>query len=234
LSAAGAATAGEPISGAAELDAELFALIDEAREAGARVEAAIVALEEAQERTEKNVSWPQALIVTEDDARLWNLKAGDPFDVAHLNLMRQRQAHRQNSKLEPWVVVAADAPWVATLNEDRATLEKMAAVEVRENQLIAALDHWNETRRVAKDRSGESAAEERLEQLLDEKDDACNRVANTRARTLSGVLAKLALIAPDFDDESASELPGEMGTSPEILFSIAVDFKELKAGEART
>jgi hypothetical protein len=57
---------------------------------------------------------PQALIVTEDDARLWNLKAGDPFDSAHLNLMRQRQAHRQNSKyLEPWVVVAADAPWVA-------------------------------------------------------------------------------------------------------------------------
>jgi hypothetical protein len=55
--------------------------------------------------------------------------------------------------------------------------------------------------------------------------------ANTRARTLSGVLAKLALIASDFDEESASELPGEMGTSPEILFSIAVDFKELKAGQ---
>jgi hypothetical protein len=46
---------------------------------------------------------------------------------------------------------------------------------------------------------------------------------------LSGVLAKLALIASDFDDESASELPGEMGTSPQILFSIAADFKELNA-----
>jgi hypothetical protein len=48
---------------------------------------------------------------------------------------------------------------------------------------------------------------------------------------LSGVLAKLALIAQDFDEESTSELPGEMGTSPEILFSVAVDFKELKAGQ---
>ena len=108
----------------------------------------------------------------------------------------------------------------------------MAAQEVRGDQLIAALDHWNEARGVAKDRSGETAAEERLEQLLDEKDDVCNQIANTRARTLSGVLAKLALIAQDFDDKSASELPAEMGTSPEILFSIAADFKELKAGHA--
>ena len=49
-----------------------------------------------------------------------------------------------------------------------------------------------------------------------------------------GATEFFSYVAPDFDDESASELPGEMGMSPEILFSIAVDFKELKAGEART
>jgi hypothetical protein len=148
--------------------------------------------------------------------------------------MRERQAHRQNSKcLMPFVAIAADAPYVATLNDkDRALVEIMAATEVREDQIIAALDHWNQARRVAMDRSGETAADERLEQFKDERDDAYERVATTRARTLSGVLAKLALIAPDFDDESASELPGEMGTPPAILFSIAVDFKELKAGQA--
>ena len=233
--AAGTATAAEPVSGPAGLDAGLFALIDEAREAGARVEAAIRAVEEAEERTEK-VLWPQALIVTEDDTRLWKLKAGDPFDVAHLIQMREGQAHRQNLKyLDPWVVIAADEARIARLNDqDRALVKIMAAQEVRGDQLIAALDHWNEARGVAKDRSGETAAEERLEQLLDEKDDVCNQIANTRARTLSGVLAKLALIAQDFDDKSASELPAEMGTSPEILFSIAADFKELKAGELRT
>jgi hypothetical protein len=213
--AAGAATTAEHVDGPDGLDAGLFVLIDEAREAGARLEEAIGALDEAQERTEK-VPWPQALIVTEDDTRLWKLKAGDPFAGAHVNLMRERQAYRQNLKhREPWAVVAADASWVATLDDkDRATLAIMAAAEVREDQLIAALNQWNEAREVASDRSGETAetaADERVDQLWDEKSDACSRVANTRARTLNGILAKLALIAPDFDDESASELPGEMG-----------------------
>ena len=228
-----AATAGEPVSGAAGLDAALFALIAEAREAGARVEAAAGALMEAEDRTEE-VPWPQALIVTEDDTRIWKLKAGDPFDIGHLSRMREAQARRQNSKYrDPWTVVAADAPWMATLNDkDRAAVKIMAAEAVREDQLIAALDHRNEARRVAEDRSGETAAKDRFNQLWGEKDEACNRVSITRARTLSGVLAKLALIASDFDDESASELPGEMGMSPEILFSVAVDFKELKAGRA--
>ena len=98
-------------------------------------------------------------------------------------------------------VVAADAPWMATLNDkDRAAVKIMAAEAVREDQLIAALDHRNEARRVAEDRSGETAAKDRFNQLWDEKDEACNRVSITRARTLSGVLAKLALIASDFDD----------------------------------
>jgi hypothetical protein len=232
--AAGAATA-EAVSGLAGLDAGLFELIDEAREAGARVETAIGSLEEAQERTEK-VSWPQALIMTHHDTRLWKLKAGDRFDLPHLILMRERQAHRQNSKYrERWAVRAADALFMASLDdEDRTLVEMMAAVEPREDQLIAALDHWNEARRIARDRSGETAANERLEQLMDEKYEVCNRVSITRARTLSGVLAKLALIASDFDDESASELPAELGPSEPILFSVAVDFKALKAGEART
>ena len=125
--------------------------------------------------------------------------------------------------------------WLATLNDkDRAAVRIWRRKTVREDQLIAALDHRNEARRVAEDRSGETAAKDRFNQLWGEKDEACNRVSITRARTLSGVLAKLALIASDFDDELASGLPGEMGTSPEILFSVAVDFKALKAGEARS
>jgi hypothetical protein len=235
--AAGAATA-ENVSGPAGLDASLFALIDEARAAGARVEAAIGALEEAQERTEE-VPWPQALIVTEDDTRLWKLKAGDRFDHAHLGQMREGQPHRQKlkesiSRLSP-ATWAAIAPGLGPIDDkDRAAIEKMNAKDAREDQLIAALDHRYEALQVASDRSGETAAEERLERLWEEKYAAGARVANTRARTLSGVLAKLAFIAPDFDDESASELPAEMGPSESILFSVAVDFKALKAGEART
>jgi hypothetical protein len=238
--AAGAATAAEPVSGLAGLDAELLRFIDEAREAGARVEAAIGALDKAQDRTEE-VPWPQALIVTEDDTRLWKLKAGDRFDLAHLSLMRERQTHRhkwrssENSKyLRSFVGLAADAPYVASLDDkDRAIVEMGAATEVRADQLIAALDLRYEALQVARDRSGETAADERYQSLFNEKYDAYTRVANTRARTLSGVLAKLAFIASDFD-ESASEFPAEAGPSEPILFSVAVDFKALKAGEART
>jgi hypothetical protein len=206
--AAGAATAAEPVSGPAGLDAGLFALIDEARASGARVEAAIGALEEAQDRTEE-VPWPQALIVTEDDTRLWKLKAGDPFDHAHLNRMREWQAYRQKlkdsmSRLSPAALAVFD-PLVATMDDkDRAAIEKINATDARADQLIAALDHRREELRVARDRSGETAAEERRKQLMDEKYAAYARVANTRAWTLSGVLAKLALIAPDVDDEWAS------------------------------
>ena len=49
--------------------------------------------------------WPQALIVTEDDTRIWKLKAGDPFDIGHLSRMREAQARRQNSKYrDPWTL----------------------------------------------------------------------------------------------------------------------------------
>ena len=126
-------------------------------------------------------------------------------------------------------------PSIATMDyKDRAAVEKMNAKDAREDQLIAALDRRNEALKVARDRSGETAAEERLKQLMDEKYAAYARVANTRAWTLSGVLAKLALIAPDVEDEWASELPSEVGTSEPILFSVAVDFKALKAGGARS
>jgi hypothetical protein len=114
-------------------------------------------------------------------------------------------------------------------DKDRAAIEKMNATAAREDQLIAPLDHRFEALRVARDRSGETAAHERLDQLIDEKYAAHTRVANTRARTLSGVLAKLALIALDVDDESEI-----LGASEPILFSVAVDFKALKADETRS
>jgi|HubBroStandDraft_6_1064221.scaffolds.fasta_scaffold313429_2 hypothetical protein len=60
-------------------------------------------------------------------------------------------------------------------------VELMAAIEAREDQLVAALDQWNEARGLARERSGETAAEERSEQLYKESYDACARIASTRA-----------------------------------------------------
>jgi hypothetical protein len=99
------------------------------------------------------------------------------------------------SRLSP---AALAAFCVATMDDkDRAAIEKMNATDAREDQLVAAHDEWKEARRVAKDRSGETAAEEWAEQLFNEKYDACDRVACYRARTLAGILAKLAFIAGD-------------------------------------
>jgi hypothetical protein len=135
----------------------------------------------------------------------------------------------------PPAALAVFDPLVATMDDkDRAAIEKINAIDARADQIIAAVGHRREEYRVARDRSGETAAYERFKQFRDEKYAAYERVANTRAWTLSGVLAKLALIAPDVDDEWASELPSEVGTSEPILFSLAVDFKSLTAGEART
>jgi len=209
-------------------DAELFRLIDGAREADARLKAAEAACDEAGKRTE-NVPAPQALIVTEEDTRLWKLNVGDLFDGSHIDLMGKRQTHRRSSE-HPlnFSSILADAPYIATLDEkDRATLQLMAARETREDQLIAARDQWQAARRLAQERSAETAAEERQEQLYNERGDACDRIARKRALTLSGLLAKLAFVAPDFEHfELEEELEG--GTSEVILTSIAVDFNSLK------
>jgi hypothetical protein len=53
--------------------------------------------------------------------------------------------------------------------------------------------------------------------------EACQRVAKARARTLAGMLAKLAFVAGNFDGDEERE-PAEWGTSGQILFSVAVDF----------
>ena len=220
---AGPATAAGP-------DAELFLLIAAAREVNTRLDAAEGAAEEAYQRTEK-VPWPQALVVTEDDTRLWKLKAGDRFELSHLDLMRKRQSHRQNAKyVKPFSVIAADAPYIASLDEkDRVLIEQMAAAEAGEDRLVAALDEWNEGRGLARDRSGETAADERLEEIQAEHDEACKRVANMRARTLDGVLTKLAFITPDLDPESWMGRGSEMGTHEQILFSVAVDYRAIES-----
>jgi hypothetical protein len=91
---------------------------------------------------------------------------------------------------------------------------------------MADLDRWHEARRLAKDRSGVTAAEERHERLYNERCAASERVACTRARTLSGMLAKLAFIAPNYDADEVLEFgTGEMGTAEQIPVSVAVDYK---------
>jgi hypothetical protein len=200
-------------------DAALFALIAAARDAEARYVEASEACDEAENRTE-DVPPPDALIVTKDDTHIWkSLNVGDPFAESHLNSMRTRQTQRR-----PFSSILADARYIATLDDkDRAAVELLAAHEAREDQLVPAFEQWNEARRLARDRSGETAAHERREALYSEMGDAALRVASKRACTLSGILAKLDFIAPDFD--SVEHFEGGTSSEEAILASIVVDYK---------
>lgn len=218
-------------------DADLFALIEAARDLHARWDAACEVGDEAEDRTEY-VPWPQALIVTDDDTRLWKLKAGDPFDLTHLDLMRRRQAHRQNLKspMSSFVAIAANAPYVATLPEkDRALVEMGAATEVREVQLIAALDQWNEAQDEAKVRSGEFDAWRRADELFVEEKKLKAQIGATSAQTVAGIMAKLAFVARyiDVDDRSLFD---DDGATEQVLLSVAIDYADLHSQEegART
>ena len=98
-----------------------------------------------------------------------------------------------------------------------------AAREARMDQAIAAYDRWQEERELAKERSGERAVTEWQEQLCGEMNEARQRVGSMRARTLAGMLAKLALIAPEFEEED--EWASDVGPSERVLISVAADYK---------
>jgi hypothetical protein len=220
LPAAAMAASTPAITGSATaLDSELFDLIAADREAEARFEAATKDLEEAQNRTEE-VPRPQALIVTEEDVELfWNWKAevGSPFRFSEINLMKEQQPQRIAVRL-------ARATGEKPLNEQTSDLIRMfAAREARMDEVIAAYDQWQEERKLAKERSGEMAVEKWQEQLCGEMNEARLRVGSTRARTLAGMLAKLALIAADF--ESEEDFESDIGSSEKVLFSVAVDYR---------
>ena len=187
--------------GPSALDAELFHLIAAAREAEARHEAACDATEAARDRMGE-VPMPQALIVTEEDTGLWaEVRPGNYFTHGQLSQIKQSWARVQETQLSRlWSDTIADSLHMASLSDkDRALIEMMAAREVRQDQLVPAFDEWNEMRRLAEERSGVTAAEEIRSHLYDEWYEARRRVAKARARTLEGMLAKLAFIVADFE-----------------------------------
>jgi hypothetical protein len=96
------------------LDAELFRLIDVAREAGARYRVATNALEQIWQRREE-VPRPTVLIATEDDTRLWKMKAGEPFSDDRLIRFKEAVKHRRGAQGK-WSLIAAD-PIFAEMDE---------------------------------------------------------------------------------------------------------------------
>jgi hypothetical protein len=73
-------------------------------------------------------------------------------------------------------------------------------------------------------RSGELDAWKRADELLAEEKTLEARIAATPARTMAGMTAKLALVAPCCEGLE----PENKGSSEDLLFSVAHDFNALR------
>jgi hypothetical protein len=99
------------------------------------------------------------------------------------------------------------------------------ALGTRADELTTALSQWRAAREVARVRSGELDAWKHADGLLAEDQELRAQIAATPAKTVAGMMAKLALVESDFADEDLSRCGG---SAEDILASGAVDFNTLK------
>ena len=159
-------------------DAELFALLDRWRAVDALSEHAAEAREQAEIQAE--CPTPQVLIGTEDDARQWcGARAGKPFHVSDIeDLSVWMSAPRRPEGITPGLVIPPSS------FDDRAS---------------AILAAWSEHQiavATAKERAGVPEAEARLKTIMVEWQEIARRVATTQVKTIAGLMAKLAALAP--------------------------------------
>lgn len=219
IAAKAALAAAEPASGPAGLDAALFALIDDAREAETRRKAAGEAVEEAIGRLEPTPP-PHALLATAGDVQYYRIKIGDAFHKDGIDALKRRRAlARSIEALGPNNPLGSDDFVSSTIPLYRDDLD------ARIVELDAAHAQWRAEVDAATVRSGVNEAEDRYEKAWNEKCDLLDRIARTPSQTMAGMLGKLALVAPEC--EIGTGLDDVADASIAVLVSVAVDFKTM-------
>ena len=204
---AAANAAASDASGAAGPDAALFALLAAARDLGARWAAACDAADEAGLQT-VDVPPPQAMIATERDLRFWPGEVGKPISENYIDRMKGLLDLMRSYGYAP----------------ETGDPEFRTGFEERGGELTAALEQWRASREQATVRSGEVDAWKRADELLAEEEKLKARIAATPARTVAGMMAKLALVAPCCEGIELED----KGSSEDLLFSVAHDFNALR------
>jgi hypothetical protein len=161
---------------------------------------------EAATRWTEDVPRPQALIATEEDARVWPFKVGEPIWEGHIELLDGLRILATGNSRE------GNDPQV------RATRD------ARSRELTATLKQWKEECQQATVRSGELDAWNHADGLLAEEQKLWAQITATPARTVAGMMAKLALVAPCCEGLE----PEDKGSSEDLLFSVAHDFNSLQ------
>jgi hypothetical protein len=216
--AAGAAAAALPGATAAVArshhpDAELFALIGRAGTADSLSVEASVAADDIWERMAP--SFPQALVWTETDALHWDgVRPG------------QWIPDRDIAFLRDWLKLARKPDPIARGVSIPTVVPTLAFIE-RAQEIVQTKDEYEAAEQAARERPDALGAEARLDAAIERWRELAKRIATTRAKTTEGLIAKLAFVAPAYDDNNLK------GTYDGVLASAALDAQAM-ANEARS
>jgi hypothetical protein len=188
-------------------DAELFALIERARTADSLSVEASVAADDIWERMEP--SFPQALVWTETDALHWDgVRPG------------QWIPDRDIAFLRDWLNLARKPDPIARGVSIPTVVPTLAFIE-RAQEIVQTKDEYEAAEQAAKEHPDVLGAEARLDAATERWQELAKRIATTRAKTTEGLIAKLAFVAPAYDDNNLK------GTYDGILASAALDAQAL-------
>ena len=165
-------------------------------------------------------SFPQALIWAETDDPFWyGVKPGERIQARDIDFLRDwlKLPERPDSPRPP------DISW--------SPLIPLRAFAERAREIVRAKDEFEASWQAAGEHSDVLEAAARREALSERWSELAMRVATTPAKTMEGLIAKIALIASGYAEDDLD------GTYDGILASAALDAQALanvRIGEARS
>ena len=194
-------------------DADLFALIERARTADSLADEACEAADDVLFKIAP--SFPQALIWTESDTPHWyGLRAGERVSNRDIDFLR----HWLKCARKPDPIAAGVVPLIPLL-----------AFAERAREIVQTKDEFEASWQAAGEHPDVLEAQARHEALSERWSELAMRLATTPAKTMEGLIAKIALIASGYAEDDLD------GTYDGILASAALDAQALaNARETRS
>jgi hypothetical protein len=197
-------------------DAKLFALIERARTADALADEASSAADDVLFKIAP--SFPQALIWAETDDPFWyGVKSGERIPVRDIDFLRD------------WLKLPErpDRPWPQDIC--RSPLIPLRAFAERAREIVRTKDEFEASWQAAGEHPDVLEVAARREALSERWSELAMRVARMPAKTMEGLIAKIALIASGYAEDDLD------GTYDGILASAALDAQALaNARETRS
>ena len=166
-------------------DAELFALIERARTADSLADEACEAADDVLFKIAP--SFPQALIWTESDTPHWyGLRAGERVSNRDIDFLR----HWLKCARKPDPIAAGVVPLIPLL-----------AFAERAREIVQTKDEFEASWQAAGEHPDVLEAQARHEALSERWSELAMRVATTPAKTMEGLIAKIALIASGYAED---------------------------------